>query len=199
MPTIVYDTCWTNCTYPVTNAELWGAWASSTAATSITVTTSYVTNVTWDNWVTFSNGRRRRVQSSEDLGGWVREPIQSPEEDARARQWQEERARQRAEAQQRRHDINARALELLRSCMNDEQRDQLVRLGRFSVAAPSGRVYWIETGYAGNVHSNGWTYCIHMRSDIPEGDQMLAQKLMIETDEEGFLRIANASPGRLAA
>lgn len=175
-------------TRPVTNSEIWTSWSTSNC-TTITV------DQTWTGWVTFANGRRRRVQSSEDLGGWVQE-LRPPAELARER---ELAAEEREASRRRRAEAGSRAMALLRSCLSDEQKAHLDENGCFRVTAPSGRVYSITQGYAGNVHSRGWTYCIHMRSDIPEGDHMLAQKLMIETDEEGFLRIANASPSRMAA
>ena len=36
-------------------------------------------------------------------------------------------------------------------------------------------------------------YCIHPSEWVPHEDNMLAQKLMLEYDEESFLRIANRS------
>lgn len=177
------------CTNPVTNAEIWTSW-SSTNYTTITV------DQTWTGWVTFANGRRRRVQSAEDLRaedlrGWVQE-LRPPDEAELAR------AENRREALRQRAEAATRAMELLRSCLSVEQQAQLDENGCFRVTAPSGRVYTITQGYAGNVYSQGWSYCIHMRSDLPEADHMLAQKLMIETDEAAFLRIANATPSRSA-
>ena len=188
-PSTVWPTTTACSYYPVTNSEVWASWSTSNAIT-ITV------DQTWTGWVTFANGRRRRVQSSEDLGGWVQDVRPPDVEFARER---ELAAEEREARQRRRAEAAARAMVLLRSCLTEAQKAQLDENACFQVTAPSGRVYTIMQGYAGNVHSRGWTYCIHMRSDIPEGDQMLAQKLMIETDEEGFLRIANASPSRMAA
>jgi hypothetical protein len=36
-------------------------------------------------------------------------------------------------------------------------------------------------------------YCIHPRMDVPAEDTALAQKLMLESEEDRFLRVANAS------
>ena len=42
------------------------------------------------------------------------------------------------------------------------------------------------------------TYCIHPRG-VPDPDAHLAQALMLATDEDEFLRVANRSWVRLAA
>lgn len=172
------------CSYPVTNEEIWTTWTGTNSATA---SNTYAADVTWDGWVLTSAATSLRIRSMEGLaaGGAT----------------ERERTLAREEQNRQRTEANDRAMDLLRSCLNQEQRDQLDALGRFSVTAPSGRLYWIEQGYAGNIYSEGWCYCIHMPSTLPYGDHMLAQKLMIETDEEGFLRTANASLStrRLAA
>lgn len=59
------------------------------------------------------------------------------------------------------------------------------------------RRYRVDYGRAGNVKLLGdgdrvvAKFCIHPDSPCPNEDVMLAQKLMLETDEEEFLRIAN--------
>jgi hypothetical protein len=109
--------------------------------------------------------------------------------------------RQIQEARRVRAEGNLRAEELLRSCLTEVQQSQLQRHGWFEVTAASGRAYRVYRGYAGNVISEGQRFCIHGSPDLPDADQMLGQKLLIETDEATFLRIANASGqrARLAA
>lgn len=98
-----------------------------------------------------------------------------------------------------------KALRLLRGCLNEEQRAELDAAQRFRVLGPDGFTYLIT--YRG--HGNVWRMrdqkpvancCIvpvkGVQSDfkydaIPIYDLMLAQKLMIEADFEGFLRTAN--------
>jgi len=112
--------------------------------------------------------------------------------------------RRRAEAvrEQRTRDLQAarkaasdRAERLLEACLSTTQRDQLSSVGWFSVRAPSGRVYQIRRGRARNVveMTTRRTYCCHPIDGVPDADTMLAQKLMIETQEEEFLRLANVS------
>jgi hypothetical protein len=38
---------------------------------------------------------------------------------------------------------------------------------------------------------DGVRFCAHPETDLPDADTMLAQKLMLEADEAGFLAIAN--------
>ena len=92
-----------------------------------------------------------------------------------------------------------RARRLLMECLSPEQREDLERANRFRVHLPSGRVYEVAKGYAGNVYlldvagRRRTRFCIHGPSSLPDEDHMLAQKLLLETDEEEFCRVANAS------
>jgi hypothetical protein len=87
---------------------------------------------------------------------------------------------------------------LLLSCLSDLQRRQFEANGWFDVVAQSGTRYRITKGWGGNVFSihndrRRDRYCIHPSSYVPEEDNMLAQKLLLETDERTFLRVANRS------
>jgi hypothetical protein len=92
-----------------------------------------------------------------------------------------------------------KARTLLLAMLTDEQRADLERASGFKVHV-GDRVYEVAKGYAGNVYlldEDGQRverYCIHGPSYLPDEDQMLAQKLMLETDEERFLRVANMTP-----
>ena len=82
--------------------------------------------------------------------------------------------------------------------LDDEQR-KLFKLGRhFMVhSRDAKRRYKIEYGTAGNVkllREDGKavaSFCIHPEIHVPTEDVMLAQKLLLETAEDEFLRIAN--------
>lgn len=92
-----------------------------------------------------------------------------------------------------------RARELLQSCLDEEQRADLERANGFKVIV-GDRTYWVAKGHSGNVYllnERGVrvsSYCIHASSRLPDFDQMLAQKLLLETNESEFLRVANRSP-----
>lgn len=98
-----------------------------------------------------------------------------------------------------RQAANACAEELLVSCLDDVQRREYRETGQFHVRSPAGRSYLIRHGYAGNVERDGSKFCIHADPGLPHADQMLGQKLMLETDEAAFLRIANETRPRLIA
>jgi len=119
------------------------------------------------------------------------------EEEARlARYEEEDRARRRTIAQAR-----ARAKELLLEHLTDEQRATIERHGWFIVeGGKSRRRYRIRTdrGAAGNVERLGADgnadecFCGHSRYVmIPDYDDFLAQKLMLEADEDGYRALAN--------
>lgn len=93
-----------------------------------------------------------------------------------------------------------RAATLLEQHLTRAQRQELAQYGRFTVIARgSQRVYRVHRGRAGNVQLldaqgrpvMGRTYCCHPAAAVPDEDTMLSQKLMIEHDEQEFLRLAN--------
>lgn len=92
-----------------------------------------------------------------------------------------------------------KARELLLSCLDDEQRADYEAYEHFHVQVRNKR-YRITKKRVGNVYriEEGRTVesiCIHP-SGGPLEDQMLSQKLMLETDEERFLRIGNRTDRR---
>ncbi len=96
-------------------------------------------------------------------------------------------------------DVAIRKAEaLLREHLDPEQQDQLNRNNQFRLIARSGRCYEISRGHAGNIFAFGGAqtmkYCIHTRESMPDADHMLAQKLLLESNEEEFLRLANVTP-----
>lgn len=102
----------------------------------------------------------------------------------------------------------ARARKLLFSMLNADQQKELDEKNHFHLTVHSRdgsmKVYRIEHGYAGNVKLLGVDgqpvkrYCIHADYRLPYEDQMLAQKLLLETNEPEFLRIANMTQLRAA-
>ena len=101
-----------------------------------------------------------------------------------------------------------RARRLLFSMLSPMQQKQLDEKNHFDLTVHgqdgSQRVYRIEYGYQGNVKllvPDGQPvrrYCIHADSRLPYEDQMLAQKLLLEANEQDFLRIANMTQLRAA-
>jgi len=90
-----------------------------------------------------------------------------------------------------------RARTLLLRHLTEEQRAMLAGHGWFVVEGRSGTRYRIRaSSAAGNVdvlHNEHVLHrlCAHCDLSIPLHDHLLAQKLMLESDESEFLRIAN--------
>lgn len=93
-------------------------------------------------------------------------------------------------------DARARAEKLLLESLNPEQRSDMLERGRFYLLTQSGRRYRIDRHTHGNVklvdEKGGLIeqYCAQPNG-IPADDAILAQKLMLETDEKAFLKVAN--------
>ena len=111
-----------------------------------------------------------------------------------------ELAQQKAERERRdeeRKKADERAEALLLAHLTPDQRETLERMRHFVVQSERGRVYRLRRGRLANVDEMDKDrvvaqYCIHPSiHNIPEADSLLAQKLMLEMNEEQFLRIAN--------
>lgn len=108
-------------------------------------------------------------------------------------------ARERAEYEERqrvRRAAEERARGLLMDHLTPEQQASLREHKWFLViGGKTGHVYRIrdKPDLVANVDAidDGCKLCAHARHDIPMGDQLLAQKLTIEFDEDHFLAKAN--------
>lgn len=181
---------------PGTNI-VFGRWAAASNTISLnwaTTNSSSTGTVTWANWSTAPTRgnlfRPIRTMPHQHRG---RTPEQIAEDERRA----EERRRLQAATRQKREEARERSMKLLRSCLDRQQNRDLTVLGHFFVDAPSGRRYRISEGSHGNVkvidkETGVWTesLCIQPRN-VPAGDAMLSQKLMIEHAEEVFRSYAN--------
>lgn len=104
-------------------------------------------------------------------------------------------ALQRRREAVRRSTAEIKAEELLRSCLSRSQDEELTKFGWFDVPVKD-KTYRVKRGIAGNVFLLGddgrevERFCIHP-SGVPAGDAMLAQKLLLETDERKFRQVAN--------
>lgn len=120
-------------------------------------------------------------------------PTESPREvliantRQRARCMRERVAKRRAEA-------------LLVENLSDAQAAEWARCGQFHVETAGGRRrYRIRRGRVGNVtlvraprgERCQIDYCCHVVAHVPDADNCLAQKLLLEADEPAFLALAN--------
>ena len=88
-----------------------------------------------------------------------------------------------------------RARSLLHRYLTKEQRAELRATASFTTTGKDGRTYQVTKDKGILVEHEGVPYslCVHPRDWVPTLDTMLAQKVMLETDPETLLRIANAT------
>lgn len=169
---------------------IWRIWSDSTNTTA-SITTTAATDTIWPIWVNQS------IQTIRPVGAPISPQVAAEAAAERARRDEAYRA-QRAEEDRKRALADERARQLLVSVLSDQQKKDLANNGYFFVDAPSGRRYRIDKGRSGNVKvidkvTGVWTesLCIHQRDDVPVYDTMVMQKLLIETAEDEFRKVAN--------
>src|SRR5215211_2715154 len=96
----------------------------------------------------------------------------------------------------RRRQARLRAEALLWAWLSLTQRKQYRARRWFEVTTASGRRYRILRGGIVRLHPRGSGYCIEATSPVPVADEMLANKLLLETDERRFLATAHRFPYR---
>lgn len=199
------------------SANLWpNPWLSHTTDYTTTIwpywaeqTTSNLTTGAWFIW----SSTGTQFHNNEIYQTPIDQPIlRSPQDIAemQARQAELDRAyaqqyaiqaeRDRV-AEKARRAVMHRAEELLVSHLNPAQLAEYKKDKRFMVHGRSGARYLIECDrYAGNIIQINKPLigsevrrrlCCHARSDIPLGDQILTQKLLLEHHEDEFVRTAN--------
>jgi hypothetical protein len=95
----------------------------------------------------------------------------------------------------RRRRARRRAEALLWTWLSPAQRSQYRRRRWFEVTTASGRRYRILRGAVVRL-PRGSGYCIEATSPVPVADEMLANKLLLETNERRFLATAHRFPYR---
>jgi hypothetical protein len=96
----------------------------------------------------------------------------------------------------RRRQARQRAEELLVAWLSPEQRAQYRTGGRFEVTTAAGHRYRVCPGGVVGLDPRGWAYCIEATAPVPVADELLAFKLLLETDEPRFLATAHRYPWR---
>jgi hypothetical protein len=95
------------------------------------------------------------------------------------------------EALARRRQARRRAEALLWAWLSPDQRAQYRVSGRFDVTTAAGRHYRVCPGGVVRLEPGGSAYCIEATSPVPVADELLANKLLLETDERRFLATAH--------
>jgi hypothetical protein len=96
-----------------------------------------------------------------------------------------------SDALARRRRAEARAEALLLSWLSPRQREQYRVHGWFDVLTPGGNRYRIRPGKVVRLDGRRCAYCIEAIPWVPAADQMLAKKLLLETNERRFLATAH--------
>ena len=94
----------------------------------------------------------------------------------------------------RRRRASRRAEALLWAWLSPAQRRQYRARRWFEVTTASGRRYRILRGGVVRVQPRGSGFCIEATAPVPVADEMLANKLLLETDERRFLATAHRFP-----
>lgn len=109
----------------------------------------------------------------------------------------QQREREYEASQARRTHVLNRAKALLLSCLNPEQRSMFERENKFRVVGSRGGIYEIRQGRTHNIFKLDLEgrqieeWCVHVEAYLPDCDNMLAQKLDLETNEDGLRLLAN--------
>jgi hypothetical protein len=91
----------------------------------------------------------------------------------------------------RRRQARRRAEALLWAWLSPAQRRQYRVRRWFEVTTASGRRYRVLPRGVVRLDPRGSGYCIEATSPVPVADEMLANKLLLETDERRFLATAH--------
>jgi hypothetical protein len=91
----------------------------------------------------------------------------------------------------RRRQARLRAEALLWAWLSPTQRKQYRTRRWFEVTTASGRRYRVLRGGVVRVDPRGSGYCSAAPAPVPVADEMLANKLLLESDERRFLATAH--------
>lgn len=174
----------TSCT---TNGETWNAWNNAFTIGSTATITGITFQQTQQTWVSWND----QIYQQTAIGIQQWNPI-TPEQQAAMVKQCEERQKEIDAAK-------AKAETLLLEHLNPEQRASYVNHGLFIVETPKKNRYKLDRHrppYKVENDKHTVSYCIHTHG-VPKEDELLGFKLLLEANEEEFLRTANAT--RLAA
>lgn len=184
---------WTT-TSSTASTDVWLYWCGNETATATSSSTSI-----WYTWCT--SGTTASSTVSAVYPNRYRAPEETPEQrEARIAEQQrrEEEYRERLRVEEeRRKDAEAKAEKLLVENLSLRQREEFRKHKHFVVHGQSGRRYRIRHGRTANIDvidlDGRITHrlCAHPAEQVPHPDTMLAQKFMLECDEDHFVRLAN--------
>ena len=198
--------------------EAWSGWIGDAGTANSITTTSTASDTptfTWNVWATVTS----TTATETGVAPWTiwqsivtpvafnvskeanwRPPAPPTAGELEAKQEKETTLkRKRKQLAAAREVAGEKAKVLLEECLSPAQKRAYRRWGIIPVVATSGKRYRIEKGSMGNVvevenRKVVARFCCHPTMQggvVPDHDVMLAQKLMLEVDEEAFLKLAN--------
>lgn len=173
----------------MTQVQVWAQWIQWMPVTD---TTTSAINV-WNTWANAT------TTNSVGYAQGLAQRTYTPEEVAAREQRQLDAGLIAAEAVERRAKAETKAKSLMRDNLTPMQREALEKHGWFLVeGGKSKKLYRVHArGYAGNIYElddkmkEVVRLCVHAPSDIPLGDQLLAQALSLRFDEDHIIAKAN--------
>jgi hypothetical protein len=189
--------CTTSGTSTTSANQTWEQWcgmdsgATNNEATSNDSTTGSNSEYVWTRWIA-QYPPPERIDVSDTP---VRTEEQRAEFEANRNRIEAERVAKYTEAAKEKKEADRRAIELLRSQLNEEQLANYDLDGSFVVVAGRKR-YRLKGAGVDELDKNDKriaTHCIHpsYKDNIPMADTVLAKKLLLDADPKEFLRIAN--------
>ena len=200
MPTCNAFSTW--CSTDTTSAtDIWIDWNGTTSATT-SATTNTSNNTIWMSWTSTST---EIITSATD----TTHVATSQESLERGRVAEHARCQAKADAKVAEEDRIAarkRAMKLLLSNLTKKQKEQFAKHKFFVIeGGKSKRKYRIRGNpenasipmanidvlHHDNDNNVDHKICFHLSYGIPLGDQLLAQKLMLENDEDRAIEVSN--------
>lgn len=189
---------WNKSTYTISTTTAWGTWNEHYIDAS-TLTTATATNIAWTVWNGQLDQARALIASTKttnsNSAAYRKKTEAGVQAELKQRQEWEKQAAERKAAELA---AKQKAEKLLLENLSAEQRDTLVKRGFFYLHLQNGKKYRLDRHTHGNVYlvdeENRLVrkFCAQP-SGVPADDAILAQKLALETDEQSFLRVANAT------
>jgi hypothetical protein len=184
-----------------TTSSIWPYWHNNIITSGTTTFTSCTTSSTGNiyndvaNWPTWQS---QIIELTEEQAAQFQAEVDRINRERELRiQEDRERARIQQEAQE---EINKKAKEILLDHLTSKQRETIEKFGWFIIkGGKSNKEYWVDTkgGISGNIKEldeKGIViarYCCHLPHSYPTHDHHLTQILMLEWDEDEFLKKAN--------
>lgn len=191
------DSATTNFPVRGSGVTTWRVWNTAAVTKHVSVTEGLIVNATWGCWNLHGDVQGIASRQIRQIAApFV--PRKKTDAEVQAELLREQERRRQEEERVAKHTaVKRRAEALLLSNLNAQQRDDLKNRGCFYLHTQSGKKYRIDRSTHGNVKLIDETgkilkgYCAQPNG-VPTDDAILAQKLMLETDEPAFLRVANA-------